>query len=68
MPVVSVTGVMAIVGQVITTAYDLLPTQPFASVALRLKLKVPAKFGVPLRMPVLAFSVTPEGSVPELSA
>jgi hypothetical protein len=54
-PQVTVTGALMVIEQDV-------PTLPFASVTLMLK--VPAEVGVPVTAPVEAFSVRPAGSVP----
>lgn len=41
-----------------------MPGQPFASVAVIVKSKVPAAVGIPSMAPVVALSVSPVGSVP----
>ena len=51
-------------GPAITMEYGRLPGQPFASVAVIVKLKVPARVSVPEMTPVLALSVKPFGSAP----
>ena len=64
----SVAGFTVIMGHpgapAITIEYGLLPGHAFASVAVTVKLKVPAVVGVPEMTPVLALSVKPVGSAP----
>ena len=50
------------------TLYDCDAVTLFASVAVIVKLYVPALVGVPLMTPVDAFSESPEGSAPAVSA
>ena len=66
MPLGNVAGESVIAGQ-ITIVYDLFSGQPFASVAVTVKLNVPAAVGVPVRFPSVA-SERPVGSEPEVTA
>ena len=58
---------MLMVGQatLMVSAYCFAPVQPFASVALTVKLNWPPAVGVPLAMPVVD-NVTPFGNAPAL--
>ena len=64
----SVAGLTVMTGQAgapaITMEYGRLPGQLLASVAVIVKLKVPAAVGVPEMTPVVALSVKPFGSAP----
>ena len=56
------------VGQgLIVIAYPALPVQPFTSVAVTMKLKLPGGVGVPLTVPALESS-RPAGSAPAVTA
>ena len=60
-------GASVIVGQVMSSVYAALPVQPFASVAVTVKLEDPTAVGVPVRLPSPA-SVRPAGSEPLVTA
>ena len=64
----SVAGLTVMTGQpggpAITMEYGRAPGQLFASVAVIVKLKVPAAVGVPEMTPVVALSVSPFGRAP----
>lgn len=52
----------------IEIVYARLPGQPFASVAVIVKLNCPAVVGVPEMTPVVELSVSPGGSAPSETA
>ncbi len=51
-------------GQPMTTVYPALPAQPFASLAVTVKMFVPVTVGVPLITPVFVLRFSPTGSKP----
>ena len=67
-PLGSASGLSVMGGQgavaAITMEYSWLPEQPFVSVAVIVKLKVPAVAGVPVMAPVAVLSDNTGGSAP----
>ena len=67
MPPARAAGLTEIVGQTTVRVYPCVPVQPFASVAVTVKPKVPVTRGEPERRPA-GESVTPVGSAPPVTA